>query len=205
MQADEVYRAGMVIRVCCFIALATELFAEISQIPAPRQASPEPTVPQNNGNFVLPCPHCAPGNPWHWRCPLPIVDPEVDPDGAWPSEDGAPPGHGYCGNWQVAHILNNYSHINEYLSENILALHAPTTTRCDFCLVSFCGIGIPGRCVASPLAIQQPHNLTDIGDLIQCSDLYESFDNNTVEVDIMLDYLTAHALTPRHIYRDVSV
>lgn len=47
--------------------------------------------------------------------------------------------------------------------------------------------------------------MTDLGDLIQCGELYEAFDYNTVEVDIMLDYLTAQGLTPRHIYKDVSV
>ncbi|PCH40105.1 hypothetical protein WOLCODRAFT_23844 [Wolfiporia cocos MD-104 SS10] len=169
IQADEIYRAGMSLR-----------------IPSPRPASPEPTIHQRNASFVHPCPHCHAGNPLGWRCPQPIVDPEVDPDHAWHTEDGSPPGHAYCGN-----------------CENILSLQAPSTTKCDFCQVSFCGIAIPGRCVAAPLIAQQPHGLSDLGDLIQCGEIYDCFDGNTVEVDIMLDYLTAQRLTPRHIYREI--
>ncbi|CAL1713146.1 unnamed protein product [Somion occarium] len=170
IQADEIYRAGLSVR-----------------IPTPRAASPEPAIPQsNNNNYVLPCPLCLPGNQWGWRCPQPIADPESDPDNAWLSENGTPPGHAFCGN-----------------CENILSIHAPTTSKCDFCQVSFCGIAIPGRCVAAPLPVQHPHAMTDLGDLIQCGELYEAFDYNTVEVDIMLDYLTAQGLTPRHIYKDI--
>lgn len=50
---------------------------------------------------------------------------------------------------------------------------------------------------------QHPQGLSDLADLIQCGEVYDCFDNNTVEVDIMLDYLTAQRLTPRHIYREV--
>lgn len=50
---------------------------------------------------------------------------------------------------------------------------------------------------------QHPQGLSDLGDLIQCGEVYECFDHNTVEVDIMLDYITAQGLTPRHIYREV--
>ncbi|KAI0372179.1 hypothetical protein BV20DRAFT_991708 [Pilatotrama ljubarskyi] len=156
------------------------------RIPSPRQASPEPNVPAANRLYVTPCPHCVPGNQWGWRCPQPITDPDVDPAHAWPIEDGNPPGHATCGN-----------------CENLLALQAPTTTRCDFCQVSFCGIGIPHRCVAAPLAVQHPHGFSDLSDLIQCGEVYECFDGNTVEVDIMLDYLTAQGLSPRHIYREI--
>ena len=88
-------------------------------------------------------------------------------------------------------------------SENLLALRAPTTSKCDLCQVSFCGVSIQGRCMAASLISQHPHNLSDIGDLIQSSELYECFDGNTVEVEIMFDYLTAQRLTPRHIYREV--
>lgn len=70
-----------------------------SQIPTPRQASPEPNIPQGNLNLVHPCPHCLPGNQFGWTCPHPIADPDADLDAAWHTDDGAPPGHGYCGNW----------------------------------------------------------------------------------------------------------
>lgn len=56
-----------------------------------------------------------------------------------------------------------------HYSENVLALEAPSTTKCDFCQVSFCGIGIPGRCVAAPILQQHLHGLADLGDLVQCS------------------------------------
>lgn len=46
--------------------------------------------------------------------------------------------------------------------------------------------------------------MNDISDLIQSSEVYECFENNTVEVEIMLDYLTNGQITPRQIYRDVS-
>jgi E3 ubiquitin-protein ligase CHFR len=64
----------------------------------PREPSPEPTLPRNS-DYAQPCPHCLPGNPFGWRCPQPITDPEMNRDNAWLLEDGAPPGHGYCGNW----------------------------------------------------------------------------------------------------------
>lgn len=169
MQADEIYKAGMALR-----------------IPSPRVASPEPAIPQGNTNLVQPCPHCIPGNQWGWRCPQPIPDPVDDPDNAWNAEDGTPPGHAFCGN-----------------CESLLSLQAPTTSRCDFCQVSFCGVNIPARCVAAPLHSQYPHNLSDLSDLIQCSELYDCFNQNTVEVDYMIDYLTAQGITPRHIYREI--
>ncbi|THH30718.1 hypothetical protein EUX98_g3453 [Antrodiella citrinella] len=167
MQADEIYKPGLNLR-----------------IPTPRQPSPEPNLQANN-NYTHPCPHCAAGNQWGWRCSQPIADPDADPDNAWNADDGTPPGHGFCGN-----------------CENILAIQAPTSSKCDFCQVSFCGIGIPGRCVAAPLASQHPHGLSDLADLIQCGEIYDCFDHNTVEVDIMFDYLATQNFTPRHIYRE---
>jgi len=47
--------------------------------------------------------------------------------------------------------------------------------------------------------------MATLADMIQSSDVYECFDGNTVEVDIMLEYLETQRLTPRHIYREVSV
>ena len=52
---------------------------------------------------------------------------------------------------------------------------------------------------------QQPHGMSTLADMIQSSDVYECFGGNTVEVDIMLEYLETQRLTPRHIYREVSV
>ncbi|KAJ7928050.1 hypothetical protein B0H13DRAFT_1016114 [Mycena leptocephala] len=164
---------------------ADEIYTGTSmRLPTPREASPEPDI--NPSDFVRPCPNCVLGNQYGWRCPQPIVDPNVDPENAWPLEDGTPPGHGLCGN-----------------CENLLALPSPLTTKCDFCQVSFCGIGVQGRCIASPILSQHPHGLSDVGDLIQSSAVYECFNSNTVEVEIMLDYLTAQRITPRHIYREI--
>jgi E3 ubiquitin-protein ligase CHFR len=47
--------------------------------------------------------------------------------------------------------------------------------------------------------------MTDIGDLIQSTEVYECFDGNAVEVEIMLDYLGTQHISPRHIYSQVSV
>jgi E3 ubiquitin-protein ligase CHFR len=89
------------------------------------------------------------------------------------------------------------------ISENLLALQAPSTTKCDLCQVSFCGIGVQGRCTAAPLLSQHPHGMSDVIDLIQSEEVYECFDSNTVEVEFLVDYLTTQRLTPRHIYREV--
>ncbi|KIK93726.1 hypothetical protein PAXRUDRAFT_828667 [Paxillus rubicundulus Ve08.2h10] len=168
MQADEIYKAGSSMR-----------------LPTPREASPEPNLNQNS-DYARPCPHCTPDNPYGWRCPQPVVDFSVDPEQAWHLDDGAPPGHAYCGNCEM-----------------LLALGAPVTTKCDFCQVSFCGINIQGRCIAASLAAQHPQNMSDVGDLIQSSEVYECFESNIVEVEIMLDYLTNKQITPRQIYREV--
>lgn len=92
-----------------------------------------------------------------------------------------------------------------HYSETLLALPAPTTTKCDLCQVSFCGINVQGRCIALPLLSQHAHGMADIGDLIQSVDVYEAFCSNTVEVEIMLDYMSAQHLTPRHVYREVII
>ncbi|KAL1664242.1 hypothetical protein GGF50DRAFT_55299 [Schizophyllum commune] len=167
-QADAIYRKGSNLR-----------------IPVPRTASPEPNLNPST-DFARPCPHCAPHNPYGWQCPQPIADPNIEPDNAWPLDDGLPPGHGHCGN-----------------CENLMALNAPASSKCDFCHIHFCGIGVQGRCQAGSLLNQQPHGMMDVADLIQSADVYECFDSNYVEVEIMLDYLTAQQMTPRHIYREI--
>ena len=86
-----------------------------------------------------------------------------------------------------------------------MALRAPSTSRCDFCQVSFCGVGIPERCCASSLRSQNLNGFSDLGDLIQAADIYECFEGNTVEVDILFDYLTEHRMTPKQIYQEVRV
>lgn len=86
-----------------------------------------------------------------------------------------------------------------------MALRAPSTSRCDFCQVSFCGIGIPERCYASSLRSQHLNGFSDLGDLIQAPDIYECFEGNTIEVDNVFDYLTEQRMTPKQIYQEVRV
>jgi len=88
-------------------------------------------------------------------------------------------------------------------SENLLALRAPTTTKCDLCYISFCGIGVQDRCIALPMLSQHPHNLSTHADLILSAEVYDCFEGNTVEAEIMLEYLNNNGISPRHIYRDV--
>lgn len=165
LQADEVYKAGTSLRVSAtaYYLLVWLILQNILQIPTPREASPEPNLNQNP-DFARPCPHCQADNAYGWRCPQPIPDPNTDPDHAWHFDDGTPPGHTYCGN-----------------CENLCAIAAPSSTKCDMCQVSFCGVGVQGRCIASPLLSQHPHGMSDVGDLIQSSEVYECFDSNTVE------------------------
>ncbi|KAF9534485.1 hypothetical protein CPB83DRAFT_844294 [Crepidotus variabilis] len=155
------------------------------RFPPPREASPAPET-ERSADYIHPCPHCAVNNPYDWRCPQPLPDPATDADNAWHVDDGVPPGHAHCGN-----------------CENLMAIRAPSSSRCDFCNTCFCGIGVQDRCVALPLLSQHPHNLSSHSDLILSADVYECFDGNTVEVEIMLEYVDAQNLTPRHIYRDI--
>lgn len=90
-------------------------------------------------------------------------------------------------------------------SEILVALRAPSTSRCDFCQVSFCGIGIPERCCATLLHSQHLNGFSDLGDLIQAADIYECFEGNTIEVEILFDYLTEHNMAPKQIYQEVRV
>jgi E3 ubiquitin-protein ligase CHFR len=53
------------------------------------------------------------------------------------------------------------------------------------------------------VASQHPHNLSTHADLIQSCDIYACFGGNTVEVEIMLEYVENRKLNPRHIYRDI--
>ena len=91
-QADAIYRKGsnLRVRVPLPIHLAhSSLMSHPSQIPVPRTASPEPNLNPST-DFARPCPHCAPHNPYGWQCPQPIADPNIEPDNAWPLDDGPP-------------------------------------------------------------------------------------------------------------------
>jgi E3 ubiquitin-protein ligase CHFR len=47
------------------------------------------------------------------------------------------------------------------------------------------------------------NGFSDLGDLIQAADIYECFEGNTVEVEILFDYLTENNITPKEIYQEV--
>lgn len=91
-----------------------------------------------------------------------------------------------------------------FFSDNLLAIEAPLTTKCDFCQLLFCGINIIGRCSAVHLTMQNPHGFAQIHDLIESSEIYDSFEGNTYEVELVFDYLRAQELSPKQIYRAVS-
>lgn len=138
-------------------------------------------------------------------CPQPVASPATDPDNAWRINTGSPPGHAFCGNWSVIYsVLFMRLGVTIFRSEVLLALRAPSTSRCDFCQVSFCGINVQGRCVALPIAAQSLHGMMDVTDLIQSPEIYECFEGNSAEVEVMLDYMRTQHLTPRQIYRQVS-
>jgi len=99
-------------------------------------------------------------------------------------------------------LFSYHGWFHEESSEIMLALQAPSTTKCDMCLVSFCGINVQGRCTAVPLLAQQPHDLGKLDDLIESPRFFECFDENTVEVNYLIDYMTAQSLTPKHIYHE---
>ena len=57
--------------------------------------------------------------------------------------------------------------------------------------------------MAVSLSAQYPHGMLEIEDLIQSQDVYECFEQNAYEVEVLLDYLKNLRLTPTHIYREV--
>lgn len=155
------------------------------RLPSPKQPSPEPNV-SRSGSYARPCHHCPANNQFGWRCRHPIPDPVADPDNAISLDDGVPVGHAYCGNCDLLH-----------------AIEAPTSSRCDFCSASFCGIGVQGRCCAVNLAAQHPQGFADLSDLIQAPELYEIFENNSYEADILIEYLREKQITPQTIYSEM--
>jgi E3 ubiquitin-protein ligase CHFR len=88
-------------------------------------------------------------------------------------------------------------------SESLLALGAPSTKRCDFCGDSFCGITVPSRCSTAPVSVQHPEALSDVEDLMLSTQVYACFNGNYIEVEIMLEYLSAKSIAPASIYQQV--
>lgn len=88
-------------------------------------------------------------------------------------------------------------------SSNLLALGAPPTTTCELCGDTFCGVTVPGRCRTSPVPDQHPKELSSLEDVMLSLDVLAAFKSNWVEVEIMLEYLVAHRISPRRIYVQV--
>jgi E3 ubiquitin-protein ligase CHFR len=156
-------------------------------VPAPRPRSPEISPLQHNEDYYRPCPHCASSNDFNWSCPEPIIDPSVDISRARLLSDGIPPGHAKCGS-----------------CDHIHATRAPSTSRCDFCHQSFCGLVVPTRCHAKRIREQRPIGLDNLMDILGNGDVYDAFGINAVEFDFMLDYLREHDINPGYIYSEVT-
>ncbi|KAG8747609.1 hypothetical protein FRC10_000151 [Ceratobasidium sp. 414] len=174
VQADEVYTAGRDIPV-----------------PPPRTPNPDVLLPhqQNSAadNLARPCPHCAPNNSFDWTCPRPIPNPETDAANAWNLENGPPPGHNYCG-----------------ACDELYAIGAPTSSRCDMCTTGFCGISVPRVCRSHWLhQVQLLSTHNNLQGLIENGKVYEVFNGNTIEVEIMFDYLREAEISPNMIYLDI--
>lgn len=89
-------------------------------------------------------------------------------------------------------------------SDELHSIHAPHSSRCDLCLVSFCGVGIPRRCVSLPLMAQVPEGLSELEQLLSCEEIVDLFNGNLVERDYLIDHAQANELSPIQIYRDVT-
>ncbi|CAE6516793.1 unnamed protein product [Rhizoctonia solani] len=173
-QADEIYTAGREI-----------------PIPSPRASNPDILLPQQqnsvNDNLARPCPHCLPNNSFDWTCPRPIPNPDTDRANAWSLENGPPPGHNYCGACDELH-----------------AIGAPTSSRCDMCTTGFCGISVPQVCRSHWLhQVRLMSDYTSLQGLIESDRIYDIFNNNAIEVEILFDYLREAEITPNMIYLDI--
>jgi hypothetical protein len=89
------------------------------------------------------------------------------------------------------------------ISDELHSIHAPHSSRCDLCLVSFCGIGIPRRCVTLPLMSQVPEGLSELVQLLSCEEIVDVFNGNLVERDYFIDHVQGNNISPVSIYRDV--
>lgn len=91
------------------------------------------------------------------------------------------------------------------ISDELHSIHAPHSSRCDLCLVSFCGIGIPRRCITLPLMSQIPEGLSELVQLLSCEEVVDVFNGNLIERDFFIDHVQANDISPVAIYRDVCV
>ena len=167
--------------------ISDTMFLLYLQVPTPRPRSPELAPPQDNDAYYRPCPHCNSTNDFNWVCPRPIIDPSVDISRASLLTGGPPTGHAVCGSCEHLH-----------------AIGAPSTSRCDFCRKTFCGLVSPQRCHARRVREAKPALLEGLGDLIITPEAYHCFGVNAVEWEYLVDYLRDQGIGPRHIYVTVS-
>lgn len=157
------------------------------RVPTPRPRSPEITAPQDNEAYYHPCPHCASPNDFNWSCPVPIISPTVNLTLATLlTAPVFPVGHARCGS-----------------CEHIHATRAPTSSKCDFCSLSFCGLVVPTRCHAKRVREQKPIGMDSLMDILGNPEVYEAFGVNAVEFDYLLDHLTSKEISPRQIYSEI--
>ena len=152
--------------VFCSPSLLSDICSCYPQLPTPRPVTPEPNLEPASDNFAHSCPPCHTGNTYSWWCPLLIPDPTIDQENVFDLNDGTLIGHAFCVNCDQLHNIQ-----------------APTLTKCDFCQVLFCGVGIQGCCCAIGLLSQQPHGMVDFSDLILSRTLYDCFQRNPVKVN----------------------
>ncbi|KAG9017041.1 hypothetical protein FRB90_001979 [Tulasnella sp. 427] len=159
-------------------------------IPPPKPANQDNVlITQSRGhdpppdNLARPCPHCLPNNEFGWRCPRPLADPTTDAEHAWNLDNGTPPGHAWCGSCDELHPLG-----------------APSTTKCSVCETSFCGLSIPHLCVANGMSSAHlPVAVSNLTGMIQSLDVYDAFNGNTTEVELLFDWLREDGRGPRGI------
>ena len=61
------------------------------------------------------------------------------------------------------------------------------------------------HCIAICLSSAHLLGMSDVSNLIQSTEVYECFNGNAVEVEIMLDYLGTQHILPWHIYNEVNL
>lgn len=112
-------------------------------------------------------------------------------------------------------------------SDELYAIGAPTSSRCDMCTTGFCGISVPRVCRSHWLHQVQLlstynslqgtseawHTKRDVKadnthqlalGMIESGKVYEVFNGNSIEVEILFDYLREAEISPNMIYLDVS-
>ena len=89
-------------------------------------------------------------------------------------------------------------------SGNILAIGAPSTTKCNFCATYQCGLNVHGDCFARSPASQSLYKIAHISDLLLSQQLFfDCFNANSYEMEIFIDYMMAQSVSPVQIYKEV--